>query len=45
MTERERQRQTGGEGWVENVSGGGDKEGSQGDKKQMVQMGLRCLMN
>lgn len=45
MTEKERERQAGGEEWVENVGGGAGNEGSKGDRKQMVQMGLRCLMN
>ena len=45
MTERERERQAAGEDWVENVGGGAGNEGSEGDRKQMVQMGLRCLMN
>lgn len=45
MTEKERERQAGGEEWVENVGGGAGDEGSKGDRKQMVQMGLRCLMN
>lgn len=30
---------------MENVGGGAGNEGSKRDRKQMVQMGLRCLMN
>lgn len=45
QNDREREKQAGGEEWVENVGGGTCNEGSKGDRKQMVQMGLRCLMN
>lgn len=30
---------------MENVGGGAGTDGSKGDRKQMVQMALRCLMN
>lgn len=45
QNDREREKQAGGEEWVENVGGDTCNKGSKGDRKQMVQMGLRCLMN